>query len=81
MHRPLRDTTQLFDQVGTILRDVKANGDVALKSYEARFDGVTLEHLQVTPAEIQAAESFLSEDLKQAISQAKKNIEAAMAPS
>ncbi|MBO5663800.1 MAG: histidinol dehydrogenase, partial [Bacteroidales bacterium] len=76
MRRPLRDTTQLFDQVGTILRDVKANGDAALKNYEARFDGVTLEHLQVTPAEIQAAETFLSEALKQAICQAKKNIEA-----
>lgn len=76
MRRPLRDTTLLFDQVGAILRDVKQRGDVALKDYEARFDGVNLEHLQVPLQELQAAGNLLEDSLKQAIIQAKQNIEA-----
>lgn len=76
MRRPLRDTTVLFEQVGAILRDVKQRGDAALKEYEDRFDGVTLAQLQVSPEELQAAASLIDEDLKQAIAQAKENIEA-----
>lgn len=76
MQRPLRDTTMLFEQVGAILRDVKLRGDAALKDYEARFDGVSLEQLQVSPQELQAAASLINEDLKQAICRAKANIEA-----
>lgn len=75
MRRPLSDSTSLFEKVGAILRDVKLRGDEALKQYEAQFDGVTLEALQVSAQEIAEAETLLDEALKSAIAQAKQNIE------
>ncbi len=76
MRRPLNDTTQLFGKVGVILHDVKVQGDIALKLYEERFDGVKLDALQVTEAEVEAAAALVDDKLKAAIVQAKQNIEA-----
>ncbi len=76
MRRPANDSSQLFGQVSAILQDVKARGDAALKEYEARFDGVALDSLQVSPSELQAAESLVSPALKNAIARAKANVEA-----
>lgn len=75
MQRPLNDTTQLFDKVGAILRDVKQQGDAALKAYEERFDGVRMDCISVSQEEVKAAGDMLQDSLKQAIIQAKHNIE------
>lgn len=75
LERPHFDNTQLFDTVRNILNDIKQRGDVAVKEYEEKFDHVKLEKLQVTDAEIAEAEASLSEELKQAIKNAKVNIE------
>ena len=73
--RPALDTTTLFDIVNTILNDVRENGDDAVLAYELKFDKVSLSSLKVTDVEILQAESLISEELKQAIHLAVKNIE------
>ena len=72
--RPHLDISQLQQTVGTILADVKARGDEAVKDYEERFDHVALSSLEVTEAEFTEAEELVSEELKEAIELAHKNI-------
>ncbi|MGG9972677.1 histidinol dehydrogenase [Ferruginibacter sp. SUN002] len=76
LQRPAFDSSSLEATVGNILNDVKQNGDVAVKKYAAQFDGVELNDLKVTEAEIAEAVLLVDEKLKQAIQQAKNNIEA-----
>ena len=61
--------------VTEILNNVKANGDGALREYSAKFDKTTVAALQVSEAEIAAAGERLSDELKQAMAVAVKNIE------
>ena len=75
LKRPALNTESLFDTVRSIINKVRAEGDKAVLEYEATFDKVTLPALAVTPEEIQAAESLVSDKLKDAISLAKQNIE------
>lgn len=72
--RPTFDSTSLFDTVRTILDDVKANGDDAVKSYEKKFDKVDLTDLAVSEKEIDEATQLIDEGLKKSILQAKENI-------
>ncbi len=75
LKRPLFDTTQLHATVSSVLNQIRTGGDVALKELEKKFDKVDLDVLQVSPAEIEEAASLVSEELKTAIREAKKNIE------
>ncbi len=61
--------------VTEILNNVKANGDAALREYSAKFDKTTVAALQVSEAEIAAVSERLSDELKQAMAVAVKNIE------
>ncbi|MES2431519.1 MAG: histidinol dehydrogenase [Bacteroidota bacterium] len=74
LQRPAFDSSSLESTVSNILRDVKQNGDTAVKQYAAQFDGVELNDLKVTEAEISEAIELVDEKLKQAIQQAKNNI-------
>ena len=69
------EKNELEDIVNSILNNVKDNGDKALLEYAEKFDGVTLESLQVSSEEIEKASNEISEELKQAIQLAKSNIE------
>ena len=69
------ERNELEDIVNGILDNVKANGDTALVEYAEKFDGVVLDSLEVSKEEIEGASQTVSEDLKQAIQLAKKNIE------
>ena len=69
------DVTSLYDTVKQILDDVRLEGDRAVSRYSKQFDNVSIEDLKVSEEEIQEAESLLTEDLKQAIRTAQKNIE------
>lgn len=60
--------------VNDILDNVKARGDEALREYSAKFDKTTVTALKVS-AEIAAASERLSDELKQAMAVAVKNIE------
>ena len=73
--RPELDVTSLFDTVQTILADVKREGDEAVCRYGERFDKVRVANLLVPAEEINEAESLLSEELKDAICIARRNIE------
>lgn len=76
--RPALDVTTLFDTVRTVLNEVRMEGDAAVMRYEEKFDKInpaTFGSLQVSEEEIIAARALVSEDLKEAIRNAKNNIE------
>jgi histidinol dehydrogenase len=75
IQRPHFNNEELKSTVSAILQDVKKNGDVAIKKYCERFDGVKLDELKVSDVEIEEALSCVDEKLKSAIQQAKENIE------
>ena len=61
--------------VAEILENVKNNGDRALREYSAKFDKTEVGALRVTEEEIQQASSRLSDELKQAMQAAVRNID------
>ena len=60
--------------VADIIKNVKENGDAALKEYSAKFDGVCPENLRVTQEEIDAAYENEDKALIETLEIAKKNI-------
>jgi histidinol dehydrogenase len=74
LKRPTFDFSSIQNNILSILQDVKANGDVAVKNYTKKFDGVELENIAVTQAEIDFAIDNVSDELKVAIALAKNNI-------
>jgi histidinol dehydrogenase len=74
VERPHLDLTQLNATVTSVLEDVKANGDAAVKRYEEKFDHVSLESLAVTEAEIAEAMDNISQELKESLELAHHNI-------
>jgi len=64
------------EAVDAILVDVKVRGDEALREYTKRFDGVTLETLEVSQEELSAALDALPTDERTALETAKTNIAA-----
>jgi histidinol dehydrogenase len=76
LQRPYIDNSSILGVVQTILREVKEKGDEALFAYTKKFDKAELKQLQVTSTEIDKAADELTHELKNAIQQAKKNIEA-----
>lgn len=75
LQRPVMDTTALEGSVSGILQEVKTGGDAAVRKYALQFDQVQLDALQVTETEFAQAAAALDPALKQAILQAKQNIE------
>ena len=74
IERPHLDVSQLNATVASVLADVKENGDKAVIAYEEKFDHVKLASLAVTEEEIDEAEKLVSQDLKDALILAHKNI-------
>ena len=74
LERPHIDMTALYATVNTVLTDVRTRGDRAVLDYEEKFDRVSLSSLQVTEAEMEAAEQLVPEELKDALQQAERNI-------
>jgi len=72
--RPSYDSTLLFDSVQKVLNDVRTQGDKALNEYTKQFDKVILEQIEVTKEEMVEAEKLVSDNLKQAIEMARRNI-------
>lgn len=75
LRRPALNTENLFDTVRGIINRVRTEGDAAVIEYEATFDKAILTSLAVTEAELEEGVALVSEELKAAISLAKKNIE------
>ncbi|MBQ8015991.1 MAG: histidinol dehydrogenase, partial [Clostridia bacterium] len=60
--------------VADIIKNVKENGDKALKEYSAKFDGAFIENLRVTQEEIDAAYENEDKALIETLEMAKANI-------
>ncbi len=75
LKRPVMETGSLEASVGAVLKEVKENGDEALKRFTNIFDKVVIEHLEVSEAEIEKAISETSAELKEAIKTAAQNIQ------
>lgn len=74
IERPHLDVSQLTATVKTVLDDVKARGDEAVREYELKFDKAELASLAVSKEEIDEAENLVDAQLKEAICLAHYNI-------
>lgn len=75
LKRPTKTFYELESIVKEIFKDIKSNGDEALRRYTKKFDKVDLSEIAVSKAEISDAENKIPETLKEAINIAKNNIE------
>ncbi len=75
LQRPVLDNSSLEAVVSNILKEVRLNGDDAVRRFGSMFDKVSVSKLQVSQEEIAAASSKLDQKLKDAIMVAKANIE------
>jgi histidinol dehydrogenase len=75
LKRPRFDVANLYESVQAIIDDVKNLGDVAVKKYTKQFDGADIEDFAVSADAIAAAKFEISDDLKSAINEARRNIE------
>ena len=75
LKRPSFDSLSLEETVQSILSEVKANGDEAVRKFTLQFDKAEINALRVSDTEIDEAGRSLSSELKDAIGTAKSNIE------
>ncbi len=68
------DFREIDDTVWSILSDVRARGDQAVLDYTTKFDGVQLDSLKVTEAEIEEAWNTIDDELKSILQEAADNI-------
>lgn len=61
--------------ISEVFLQVGKDGDRALKAFTLQFDQVVIDHLVVSEAEFEEAETLISSELKKAIRTAAKNIE------
>ena len=73
--RPLQNYADIEPTVKSIFKEVQKNGDKAIAKYTSFFDGIRIENPIVTSAEINVAVNLVTAELKEAINQAKANIE------
>ena len=75
LQRPVFDASRIEKIVKPILEKVARGGDRALYKFALEYDQVSLDTLFVDEAELAAAKDQVDEVLKQAIQQARKNIQ------
>lgn len=73
--RPLMVEADLESGVREIMHQVRRNGDEGIRKFTRVIDGVDLQDLIATEAEMKEAEALVSPDLKGAIAVARQNIE------
>jgi histidinol dehydrogenase len=74
LQRPVIDTATLQQQVKAVMDVVKQDGDKAVLQFTRQFDGVQLDRLEMTEADIAQIIELVPDDLKRAIKQAAHNI-------
>ena len=75
LERPTQTVNDIEATVLEIFKEVQSAGDKAVATYTSRFDGISLTQTEVKPSEIDAATALVSDELKNAIQLAKRNIE------
>jgi len=73
--RPEIEMDEMDEVVNQIFKEIKADGDAALRKYTWFYDRIKIDELKVSQKEIDASEQSISEDLKRAIQVAAQNIE------
>jgi histidinol dehydrogenase len=74
LKRPTQTVDDIEATVNMVFNEIRQEGDVAIKRYTERFDGVNLKSNIVTQEELQKASELVSDALKEAIDVAKLNI-------
>ncbi|WP_374462477.1 histidinol dehydrogenase [Chryseobacterium sp.] len=72
--RPVLEQKEISGLITGIFAEVEKNGDKALREFNKKFDKADTQSISVTEEEIENAEKQISNELKQAIRQAKENI-------
>ncbi|NMC37058.1 MAG: histidinol dehydrogenase [Bacteroidales bacterium] len=73
--RPVKNQSELGDQIREILMRVRKDGDKALVQYSRQFDRAETDDLKITDDEISDSEKLIPDELKKAIAIAGSNIE------
>ena len=76
LKRPVFDVSDLYGRVSSVLSDIRTRGEVALREYTLKYDGVEVDNWEVTPEEFEVAGRLVSDELKEAIQIASDNIRA-----
>jgi len=74
LERPTATVADIEAIVTKVFKEVQTEGDAIIRQYTEKFDSVHLDTFAVTLDEFEAAKAQVSEELKQAIGVAKKNI-------
>jgi histidinol dehydrogenase len=75
LRRPTQTVDDIEATVTEVFSEIRKKGDAAISKYTQLFDGVVVGNIKLTSEEITEAGNLISEELKQAIDVAKKNIE------
>ncbi|MAM18599.1 MAG: histidinol dehydrogenase [Christiangramia sp.] len=75
LKRPTQEVADIEQTVNQIFDEIRQKGDAAVAKYTELFDGFKMNELKASETEIKEADSQISEELKEAISLAKANIE------
>jgi len=75
LKRPTQTVADIEQTVHKVFDEIRLTGDAAVRKYTQAFDGIELDTFKVTAAEMDAASAEISQELKEAIALAKKNIE------
>jgi len=75
LKRPVFNTDDIAARVRPVLSEVKEHGDQALIAFTERFDHARVANIAVSTKEIAKAGETIAPELKEAIEQARKNIE------
>jgi histidinol dehydrogenase len=76
VRRPDRSIASLDATVAELCRDVRSNGDDAVRRLTSRFDGVSPDRLRLTEEEIGDGASLVATEVLEAIAAAARNIRA-----
>ncbi|WPZ00106.1 histidinol dehydrogenase [Christiangramia sp. OXR-203] len=75
LKRPTQTVADIEQTVHKVFDEIRLTGDAAVRKYTKAFDGIDLETFKVSASEMNAASDEISQELKEAIALAKKNIE------
>jgi len=75
MQRSAADVQRVLPQVQTIMAAVRERGDVAVREFSERFDGVQLRALRVSAEEMVAARQQVEPALLESLQRARNNLE------
>jgi len=75
LKRPTQTVADIEQTVHKVFDEIRLTGDAAVRKYTKAFDGIELDTFKVSASEMDAASAEISQELKEAIALAKKNIE------